>query len=197
MKRLVGDRIVLEPVTPENAATLWKIMQGPQLREFQDVPRFTRAEFERRVAARAPAFDVNATGRFEWLVMLRSGGTPMGWVSLRLGEHARGTAEIGYSLLVAHRGHGYARQAAELLVRYAFETSDLARVEACCVPENAASRRLLASVGFSEIKTQRNGAIVRGRPVDIVIFELGRGRARELYDESANEIVIPASANPK
>ena len=128
MKRLVGGRIVLEPVTPDNAATLWKIMQGPQLREFQDVPRFTRAEFERRVAARAPAFDVNATGRFEWLVTLKAGDTSAGWVSLRLGEHARGTAEIGYSLLVGYRGHGYASEAAALLVRYAFESSDLARL---------------------------------------------------------------------
>ena len=80
------------------------------------------------------------------------------------------------------------------------------------MPENAASRALLARVGFSELRTQRNGAIVRGKPVDIVLFERRRedaldprsavggagrrGRRARRYGASANSIVMPASARP-
>ncbi len=176
MKRLTTERLVLDPVTVENAPALWKIMQSGGLREYQDVPRNTREEFVRRVASRPKRFDSYAIGRFEWLVILREGDVAVGWVSLRVGDHARGSAEIGYSLLAAHRGRGYASEAARAIVEDAFATSELRQIEACCVPANAASRRLLAGIGFDETRVQKNGAIVRGRPVDIVLFELSRER---------------------
>lgn len=174
MTRIETARLVLEPVTPANAMVLWRVMQGAHLREYQDVPRHTRDEFARRVAARAKAFDSHAVGRFEWLVVTRDSQQAIGWVSLRVGDGGRGTAEIGYSILASHRGTGYASEAARAVVDHAFERSDLRQIDACCVPTNAASRRLLASIGFSEVRVQRNGAIVRGRPVDVVIFELRR-----------------------
>jgi len=169
----------LEPVTPQNAALLWRLMQSAHLREFQDVPRYTREEFERRVAARPKNFDSVAMGRFEWLMILADGRQAIGWVSLRVGDHARGTAELAYSVLAPYRGAGYATEAARAIVAFAFEQSDLRMVEACCVPANLGSRRLLARIGFGEVRVQRNGAIVRGRPVDIVIFELTRAHWKE------------------
>ncbi len=174
MKRLETERLLLEPVTPANAMVLWRIMQSAHLREFQDVPRHTRDEFARRVAARPKNFDSRAVGRFEWLLVERESGQGLGWLSLRLGDGSRGTAEIGYSIVATHRGKGYASEASTAVVDYAFEASDLDRLDACCVPANAASRRLLARVGFREMRVQKNGAIVRGAPVDIVIFELTR-----------------------
>ncbi len=179
MKRLTTPRLVLEPVTPQNAAVLWRIMQSGHLREFQDVPRYTREEFERRVAGRPKNFDSVAMGRFEWLMILAGGRQAIGWVSLRVGDHSRGTAELAYSVLAPHRGAGYATEAARAVVAFAFEQSDLRMMEACCVPANLGSRRLLARIGFGEVRVQRNGAIVRGRPVDIVIFELTRAQWKE------------------
>ncbi len=185
MKRLRSERLILEPVTTQNAAALWRIMQSAHLREFQDVPRYTREEFERRVAARPKQFDSLTIGRFEWLMVLGESPQAIGWVSLRVGDHARGTAELAYSVLAAYRSAGYATEAARAVVTFAFEQSDLRTVEACCVPANLGSRRLLARVGFDEMRVQRNGAIVRGRPVDIVIFELTRARWKTLAREAA------------
>ncbi len=181
MNRIETTRLVLEPVTPANAMMLWRIMQSAHLREYQDVPRHTRDEFQRRVEARPKQFDSRALGRFEWLVVARESNQAIGWVSLRVGDGGRGTAEIGYSILATHRGTGYASEASRAVVDFAFERSDLRQVDACCVPANAASRRLLARIGFHEVRVQRNGAIVRGRPVDIVIFEL----QREVWEKSA------------
>ncbi len=193
MKRIHTDRLVLEPVTTENASVLWKIMQSGGLREFQDVPRHTRDEFARRVAARPKHFDSRALGRFEWLIIVAASKESAGWVSLRVGDHARGTAEIGYSLLAPHRGRGYASEAARGVVRHAFTETDLKTIDACCVPQNVASRALLAGVGFEEMRVQKNGAIVRGRPVDIVIFEM----TRERYDERNGAALREGAAPPR
>jgi len=172
--RIETERLVLEPVTTLNAMVLWRIMQSAHLREYQDVPRHTRDEFARRVESRPKSFDSRAVGRFEWLVVVRESQQAIGWVSLRVGDGARGTAEIGYSVVATHRGTGFASEAARAVVDYAFAESDLRQLDACCVPANSASRRLLARTGFTEMRVQRNGAIVRGRPVDIVLFELQR-----------------------
>ncbi len=200
MMRIETPALVLEPVAPDNAVVLWRIMQAGHLREFQDVPRFTRDEFSKRVAARPKRFDGLAIGRFEWLIVESATGDAAGWVSLRTGDQARGIAEIGYSVLLPYRGRGYASEASSALIDAAFKHTDLKQIEACCVPANAASRRLLKRIGFHEARRQRNGAIVRGRPVDIVIFEMSRERWTSLrggYAGSENSIVIPASAKPK
>jgi len=200
MTPLRTARLNLEPVTTQNAVVLWRIMQGAQLREYQDVPRLARHEFEKRVAARPKAFDGVALGRFEWLIVARDAGIPAGWISLRVGDHAQGTAELGYSVVAPQRRRGYAGEASAALVASAFALTALTRIEACCVPANAPSRRLLVRLGFHEVRLQRNGAIVRGRPVDVLVFELPRERWAQLHaahDGSANSIVMPASAKLK
>jgi len=182
VRNLSTARLALEQVGEHNAATLWRVMQSAHLREFQDVPRVAREEFVRRVAARPRSFDGRAVGRFEWLVLVRGRQQPVGWVSLRIGEHANGSAEIGYSLVMNARGNGYATEAALAVIEAAFAT-DLSQVEACCVPANAPSRRLLEAIGFTQMRVQSNGAVVRGKAVDICVYRMtreewdaGRGR---------------------
>jgi ribosomal-protein-alanine N-acetyltransferase len=174
MKAVETARLSLEPVTTANAATLWRVMQRPHLREFQDVPRVSCEEFTRRVATRPHRFDGRLSGRFEWLVRLRTSAACIGWVSLRVGDGEKHSAEIGYSLLLAARGHGYAREAVRAVMGIAFKRTDLVRVEACCVPTNMPSRKLLADLGFEELRTQTRGAVVRGQAVDIIVYELRR-----------------------
>lgn len=197
MTTIPTARLLLRAVSPENAATLWRIMQSPNLREYQDVPRMARDEFERRVAQRPKRFDARAVGRFEWVLLVAKAQTPIGWVSLRIGEQMRGSAELGYSLLAEHRSAGYAIEAVVALVGAAFRASDLKRIDACTVPENLPSRRLLERLGFRHAKTQCGGAIVRGRAVDVMIFEMTRQRWDAIQSGSANSIVIPASAKAK
>jgi ribosomal-protein-alanine N-acetyltransferase len=193
---ILTARLRLDAVTPSNAGALWRVMQAPDLREFQDIPRFTREEFERRVAQRPKHLHTRAAGRFEWIAALAGTRRPIGWVSLRIGEQERSAAEIGYSLLLQYRMQGYAAEAVSALVGAAFAFSDLARIDACCVPENAASRRVLERLGFAQTKSQKNAAVVRGRAVDVVVYEVTRERWAA-QSASANSIVMPASRNPK
>ncbi len=197
MATISTGRLLLRAVTPENAGMLWGIMQSPNLREYQDVPRMARDEFERRVAQRPKSFDARAIGRFEWLLVVAKTQKPIGWVSLRVGEQMRGSAELGYSLLAEHRSGGYATEAVAALVGAAFRASDLKRIDACTVPENVPSRRLLERLGFRHARTQRGGAIIRGRAVNVMIFEMTRQHWDAIQSGSANSIVIPASAKPK
>ncbi|MEO0379589.1 MAG: GNAT family protein [Pseudomonadota bacterium] len=66
--------------------------------------------------------------------------------NIRRGPSQAGT--LGYWTGAAYARQGYMREAILAVVHYAFTRLDLSRIEAACLPENAASRALLETCGF-------------------------------------------------
>ncbi len=176
MRTLYSDRLVIEPVDGRNARELWRILGAPDLRRYQDIPRLRAEEFERQVRARPRVLEARSTGRFEWLLQVGEAREPIGWVSLRVNERAPDVGEIGYSLIEAARGAGYATEALATIVDEAFTVSELGELQACCVPENVSSRAVLERAGFREVRLLRGGAMIRGRHVDVLLYSVARGQ---------------------
>ena len=176
MRILATSRLELLPVESGNARRLWRVLQQPSLREFQDIPRVSAEEFERQVRARPQGLESGAAGRFEWLIRARDTGRDLGWLSLRLNDRKREHAELGYSLLLEARGKGYATEALQTLVAEAFEQTELGELHACTVPENSSSRAVLDRAGFVESRLLRGGALVRNRRVDIILYVYTRAQ---------------------
>ena len=55
---------------------------------------------------------------------------------------------VGYALLQKHRGHGYATEAFQALIRFAFEEDGVYRMVAGCRAENRASERVMQKCGM-------------------------------------------------
>jgi ribosomal-protein-alanine N-acetyltransferase len=111
--------------------------------------------------------------RFEFGIWERNGGALIGRISL--GGISRGAlqnAYLGYGIDVARGGRGYATQAVRLTVRVAFDDLGLHRVQAAVVPENKASARVLAKVGFREEGLARRYLFLDGRWKDHLMFAL-------------------------
>jgi ribosomal-protein-alanine N-acetyltransferase len=70
----------------------------------------------------------------------------LGWVILM--DRKPKVAEIGYMLRPDAQGHGYAREASEAAVAHGFSARKLRRIYADADPENAASIKLMKSLGF-------------------------------------------------
>lgn len=174
MKRLHTARMSLIPVDARNARELWRILNAPDLRKYQDIPRIPAEDFERQVRSRPRALDGRSTGRFEWLLQTTEPPRPIGWISLRVNDRTPHIGEIGYSLIEESRGFGYATEALNAAIDEAFREGELEEMQACCVPENVASRSVLARTGFAEERTIRGGAVIRGRHVDVVLYRLTR-----------------------
>jgi len=174
MRTLHGDRVELIPVDASNARELWDVLNAPDLRKYQDIPRLRAEEFERQVRARPKALRANATGRFEWLLKAGSPATALGWISLRVNDRTPRVGEVGYSLTPDARGNGYASEALREVIDEAFRAGELDELQACIVPANTASRLVLDRTGFREERMLRSGAVIRGRHVDVVLFSLTR-----------------------
>jgi [ribosomal protein S5]-alanine N-acetyltransferase len=182
------ERVALLPVDARNARELWEVLNAPDLRKYQDIPRVRAEEFERQVRARPKSLRPGVIGRFEWLLRALDDREAIGWISLRVNDRTPRVGEVGYSLLQSARGKGYATEALRAVVDEAFLTGELDEVQACIVPENAASRKVLDRTGFREERLLRSGAVIRGRHVDVLLFSIPRAS----WDRARREAMASA-----
>lgn len=88
-------------------------------------------------------------GRFLGLTIVRrSDGAVLGGVALHHLEPGGSSAEVGYWIGRPYRGHGYATEAVNVLVRTGFARLGLHRMEARIFPANLSSRRVAKRCGF-------------------------------------------------
>lgn len=77
-------------------------------------------------------------------------GTAVGGVGFFGPPDAHGSVEVGYGLIEAFRGHGFATEALEAAVRLAV-LNGAQEVRADTDLDNVASQRVLVKAGFSEV----------------------------------------------
>ncbi|MBR0237560.1 MAG: GNAT family N-acetyltransferase [Thermoguttaceae bacterium] len=81
-----------------------------------------------------------------WVIELRD-GTHIGDLCFK-GLDSSGVAEIGYGILEEYQGQGYATEAVEAALRWAFQNPNVTVIEAETDDDNAASKRVLEKCGF-------------------------------------------------
>lgn len=98
-----------------------------------------------------------------------------GQISLERISRRDGTAEVGIVLAKEeHRGHGIGREALSLLLRYAFETLGLRRVELAVFAENSRARLCYLKAGFIEEGVARQKTWSNGKFHDVVSMAILR-----------------------
>ena len=70
------------------------------------------------------------------------------------GRPVEGAVEYGYVVFTPWRGQGYATEAAEGVMRWAAERHGVRRFVASVAPDNAASQRVVAKLGFVRVGQQ-------------------------------------------
>ena len=88
--------------------------------------------------------------------------------NIRRGPSQAGT--LGYWIGQAHARQGYMREAILSVVHHAFTVMDLSRVEAACLPENAASRGVLEKCGFKYEGVAQSYLQIAGRWRNHVLY---------------------------
>jgi len=94
----------------------------------------------------------------------RRDGALLGAITLdniRRGPAQSGT--LGYWTGEVHARQGYMREAIAAMLHHAFTKLDLSRIEAACLPENAASRGLLEKSGFKYEGVAQSYLQINGR----------------------------------
>lgn len=137
----------------------------------------TKVAFRRRI--RRYQREIRSGTGYPFLIFSPDGEILFG--GLTLAHIQRGvtqSAVLGYWMGESHAGKGLMTAAVRATVAFAFETLHLNRVEAACLPHNAASIRLLEKVGFTREGYARKYLCIEGRWQDHILFGLVRSDPR-------------------
>lgn len=173
-------RVRLRWLTARDVPALFEIFSDPlvcrywsrppltQLSEAADLLTEVRQHFERRTL-------------FQWGVADVADDRVLGTCTLAYlsAEHRR--AEVGYALASARWGQGYMAEAFPALIKFAFASLQLHRLEADVDPRNEASIRLLERTGFRREGFLRERYHLNGEVQDAFFY----GLLRREFEESA------------
>jgi [ribosomal protein S5]-alanine N-acetyltransferase len=167
------ERLRLRQMTHDDAEAVMALFGDPRMLEFlNDDPVDTREK---------------ATGLIDWLNGHFNAHKGLTWgVTLRHEDQMIGTAgwygwdrehrraDIGYHILPAYWGQGYATEAAHAVVDWCFRKLDLHRIQADCTDGNIGSERVMLKCGFRLEGIWRESCWEHGRFVNIKQFGLLR-----------------------
>jgi [ribosomal protein S5]-alanine N-acetyltransferase len=129
----------------------------------------TRGAFRRRI--RRYAEDLRSDQGYAFAILRSSDGALVG--GLTLANIRRGVAQaasLGYWMGLPFIRHGYMTAAVGAVIPFAFTTLRLHRLEAACIPTNAASIRLLEKTGFVREGYAREYLCINGVWQDHLLF---------------------------
>ena len=166
--RLESERLVLEPLRPEDADELAPILADISLHRFIGGEPLgleaLRARFERQARGRSP------DGRDRWLNWVareRSTGRPVGTVQATVrrpeseseSESATGSvAELAWVIGSAHQGRGFAKEAGAVVALWLGERG-IPRLRAHIHPDHEASMAIARSVGLAPTDVVVDGEV--------------------------------------
>ncbi|MEU6676640.1 GNAT family protein [Streptomyces sp. NPDC046925] len=166
-------RLRLRPFADADANALYPLHSSTQVMRFWDSPPWTEQARAEQFIARCRKLADEGTGA-RVAIDRASDGAFVGWCALTRWDPDFRSASLGYCLDDATWGQGYATEAAHALLRWAFDTLDLNRVQAETDTRNVASARVLEKVGFVREGTLREECIVNGEVSDTWVFGLLR-----------------------
>ncbi|MBN9618512.1 MAG: GNAT family N-acetyltransferase, partial [Actinobacteria bacterium] len=152
---------------------LFALHSNAYVQRYWDSPPWTEPERAQRFLATCRQMADEGTG-VRLAIDRLSEGEFLGWCTLTRWNPDFRSASLGYCLREAAWGQGYATEAAHALLRWAFETLDLNRVQAEVDTRNGGSARVLEKVGFVREGTLREDCIVNGDVSDSWVYGLLR-----------------------
>ncbi|WP_433089014.1 GNAT family N-acetyltransferase [Dactylosporangium sp. CA-052675] len=164
-------RLRLRPFVDADANDLFMLHSSARVLRYWDAPPWSeRARAERFITACRQMAE-EGTGARPAVDRL-SDGAFIGWCGLTGWNADYRRASLGYCFDDAAWGHGYATEAAHALLRWAFDTLELNRVQAATDTRNVASARVLEKLGFVREGTLREDCIVNGEVSDSWVYGL-------------------------
>ncbi|MDT0319461.1 GNAT family N-acetyltransferase [Streptomyces millisiae] len=143
---LTTARLRLRPFTADDLGPLVELDGDPEVMRHLDAGRPLDPETVRTVTL------PRLLGPGYWAAEELAGGAFVGWFELRALADP-GERELGYRLLRAAWGRGYATEGARALVRLGFTELGARRILATTMSVNTRSRRVMEKVGLRHVRT--------------------------------------------
>ncbi len=171
---LTTDRLILRQLTRADADAICAIFSSPEvLRFLNNDPVDTPEKAVSMIDWLAQNYH-NHTG-IDWGITVRGGDNRViGMCGLYDWDRENRHIDLGYHLLPAEWGKGYATEASHALITWGFASLDVHRIQADCTAGNDASERVMIKCGFTFEGIRREHFWEHGRFVDNKYYGLLR-----------------------
>ena len=141
------ERLLLRELTVEDAPFIFKLVNEPSWLRFIGDRGVKNLGDARGYLLKGPIAMYQRHGFGLYLTALKQGDVPIGMCGLIKRDNLS-DVDLGFALLPAFWGNGYAAEAARAALTIAHDRFALNRVVAIAAPDNESSIRLLEHVGF-------------------------------------------------
>jgi ribosomal-protein-alanine N-acetyltransferase len=151
MIHLSTPRLQLRDLEERDVEGIFALDSDPEVLRYIGTPVMTdRSEAAQVIARVRRQYLENGIGR--WAVEERATGAFVGWCGLKWEQKVRSFPyyDIGYRLIRAYWGRGYATEAASACLRHGLEVLNYPEICAAAEVEHHASNRILQKIGLQK-----------------------------------------------
>lgn len=151
---LETERLRLREFNESDVDNLVRLDSDPEVMHFITGGRPTpRHEIEEHVLPRFLRYHLESPGIGCWAVEEKESNTFIGWFHFRPGDgHPIDQPELGYRLVRAAWGRGYATEGGRALIDNGFRELGISRVVAETMVVHSASRRVMEKLGLRPVR---------------------------------------------
>jgi [ribosomal protein S5]-alanine N-acetyltransferase len=144
-------RLTLRTFDVDDSAFYFELWKQPLWIKYIGDKKFQSVDDARVALIKGPMEMYDRLGFSLYVVSLKANGSPIGMCGLIKRDYLD-DVDIGYGLLPAYSGKGYALEAAQAAMQYAKEKLKLKRLVAICTSDNQKSISLLKKIGMRHEK---------------------------------------------
>lgn len=153
---ITTKRLILREIAEEDQHGIFALDSDPEVLRYLNLPLMKNLQEAQKVVHYIQKqYKENGIGR--WAMILRENNEFIGWCGIKLmNDHVLNNRtnyyDIGYRLLAKRWGAGYATEAAEACIEYAFDEMKLKEIHGTAMFGNFASARVLEKLGMERIE---------------------------------------------
>lgn len=169
---LSGERVSLREFTPEDLDVVARIVGDDRVTTFLSFDSRTRDQASATLTGMLSS--ARAEPRTEFYLAIEPLDSPPAVGFIRLALSGVRAAKVGYAVAADQWGRGYATDAVQTMVRYAWDVLDLHRITAAIGPQNTASIAVVKRVGMEYEGRLRDHVFTNGAWRDSLLYSIIR-----------------------
>lgn len=173
--QLSGKRLKLVPFDQSDRDLFVEISMCPIMMMHVNNPS-TCEEAEKLFQTKLQAWSLESGNWLSLSISTLLNNEKLGSIGLRIINHELKIAEVGFMIKQNAQGKGFAGEALELLINYAYSDLKLNKLTAICAVSNAASIKLLEKLGFTREDCLMKNTIINGNYVNDYIYGLCKSK---------------------
>jgi ribosomal-protein-alanine N-acetyltransferase len=185
---LNGRQVTLRELRASDAPSLFALLTTEEVARFISPPPTTVEGFERFIAW---THRQRSAGTYTcFAVTLAGNDTAIGIFQMRETEPGFGTAEWGFAIGSPFWGMGVFQEGAQLLLRFAFDTVNVHRLEARAALKNGRGNGALRKIGAVQEGVLRKSFLRNGEYLDQALYSIVSEEWRAWQAQTASETVV-------